>query len=328
MQRITVRRRQLYAGEVPWRAWGFNWGAGSAYPVIRYFDNPTSAKLTALAAELRTARRLGANTMRIYVELGQVMETPKRARPRALAALRKLLALAEREGIYLDITGDLVWRPARVPSWYDHLSDRDRWRVQARFWKDLARIAASSPAVLCYELTSEPIIGDGAVRYTGEFGGWTFLQSMARGHGQSARALARAWTRELAAAVRSEDDRPVTIGFLPTVSDAFGPANLAGLLDILVVHVYPTPASRRDDVELIREYASFGEPVLLGETFALMCDAATERAFLVDASRHLAGTLEFFDGRDPEHMQVSCTADAIYQASLRQFIALRRVLLD
>ena len=51
--------------------------------------------------------------------------------------------------------------------------------------------------------------------------------------------MARAWTRQLAAAVRSQDDRPVTIGLLPLLQGSFVPAYVADLLDMLVVHEYP-----------------------------------------------------------------------------------------
>ena len=149
MQRIRVLDHSLYAGHKPWRAWGFNWGLGDHSPVIAYFDNPSSANLAVLACELRTARRLGANSMRVFLELQHVMQEPNTARPSALAALQRLLTLASREGVYLDITGNLAWRPHRAPDWYDQLSERARWQVQANFWRAVAHTAASSPAVLC-----------------------------------------------------------------------------------------------------------------------------------------------------------------------------------
>lgn len=120
------------------------------------------------------------------------------------------------------------------------------------------------------------------------------MQSIAERRGRSARRLARAWTRQLAAAVRSQDDRPVTIGLLPLLQGSFVPAYVADLLDMLVVHEYPqgtagsagaggagailrqrvitarvaaSPAAGA--VALVRGFASFKKPVLLGETFVL-----------------------------------------------------------
>src|SRR5436305_8263980 len=69
MPRMSVRGNRLYAGARPWRAWGMNWGVDHHAPVVAYFDNPTAARLATLRAELRTARRMGANSMRISLQL-------------------------------------------------------------------------------------------------------------------------------------------------------------------------------------------------------------------------------------------------------------------
>jgi hypothetical protein len=327
--RIGVHGNQLYAGTRPWRAWGMNWGVGDHAPVIAYFDDPTAANLAVLRAELRIARAMGANSMRIYLELGQVMATPTRPRQRSVTALRRLLALAQSDGIYLDITGDLVWRPSRAPAWYKRMPWQQRWQVQARFWKAVAHAASTSPAVLCYELTSEPVVAQTRGYYYGQIGEWWFVQSIATQQPPAASHLARSWTSLLASAVRSEDDRPVSIGLLPFTSGPFAPANIAGLLDLLIVHEYPTAGQAPAAVSLLRSFAAFHKPVLLGETFILAddaSDASTQNAFLTGAAPHLCGAFEFFDGRDPSNMQVSSVYDAVYQKSLRQFHALRPLL--
>jgi hypothetical protein len=304
-----------------------NWGVGDHEPVISYFDDPTQATFAVLRTELATARAMGANSMRIYLQLGQVMASPRRPRERTLSALRRLLALAQSDRIYLDITGDLLWRPSQTPAWYVRLPWRARWQVQARFWKAVAYIAASSPAVLCYELTSEPIVSDSPGIYHSKMGRFWFNQSIATSQGGDADRLARQWTRLLASAVRSEDDRPVTIGLLPKTSGPFAPANVAGLLDMLVVHEYPATGQAAPAISVIRAFAAAHKPVLLGETFMLSDDLPTQGAFLTGAARYLTGAFEFFDGRNPATMQPHTIYDAVYEASLTQFRALRPVIL-
>jgi hypothetical protein len=144
MARIRVRGSRLYAGPMPWRAWGMNWGVGNRAPVIAYFDKPTSATRAVLTSELRRAHLMGVNSMRIHLELGQVLTSPTQTRSRTLSALRTLLAAAERERVYLDITGNLAWRPERVPEWYGQLSERSRWQEQVNFWTAVAHTAARS----------------------------------------------------------------------------------------------------------------------------------------------------------------------------------------
>jgi hypothetical protein len=328
MPRISVRGDRLYAGTKPWRAWGMNWGVNNHAPVIAYFDQPTTANLALLRTELATARSLGANSMRIYLQLGQVMASPTQPRTRTLTALQRLLALAQRDRIYLDITGDLVWRPARAPAWYARLGWQARWHVQARFWKAVAHAAGDSPAVLCYELTSEPIVSPTPGYYDGHLGQWWFVQSIATADRSRADEVARAWTRLLANAVRSQDNRPVTIGLLPATTGPFAPANVADLLDMLVVHEYPTTGHALSAISLIRAFAAFHKPVLLGETFMLADDATTQDTFLTGAASDLSGAFEFFDGRDPRLIQPHSSYDAVYQQSLEQFMSQRALIID
>jgi hypothetical protein len=327
MPRISVRGDRLYSGDRPWRAWGMNWGVGDHEPVIAYFDHPTAANLAVLRGELRSARTMGANSMRIYLQLGQVMATPSEPRHSILSALQRLLALAQSDGIYLDITGDLVWQPSRAPAWYEQMPVQQRWQVQARFWRAVAHASSTSPAVLCYELTSEPIVAQTRAYYYGRIGNWWFQQSIAAAPPRDADQLARSWTRLLASAVRSEDDRPVTIGLLPDRTGPFSPANIGDLLDMLTVHEYPTTGQAAAAISVIRSFAGGRKPVLLGETSMLTDDALTQRRFLTAAARSLAGAFEFFDGRDPASIQVHGIYDAVYQVGLEQFLGLRGQLL-
>ena len=323
MPRISIRDGQLYAGSNPFRAWGMNWGYEKHTPIFAYFDNPSSANFATLQAELLVAREMGANSMRVYLEVGQVMASPTQPRQRTLIALQRLLALAQSNRIYLDITGNLVWRPALSPAWYERMSWRERWQVQARFWRAIANAASNSPAVLCYELISEPIISPSPTHYYGEIGDWYFVQSIASAPASQQPLLARQWTQLMASAVRSFDDRPVTIGLLPLNDGPFAPANIGGYLDMLSVHVYPTAANLADSISLIKAFAAYKKPVLLGETFMLFCDPPTHRAFLTGSAPYLAGIFEFFNGKDPRTLQPHTSLDAMYKASLQDFIAFR-----
>lgn len=327
MPRMSVRGGRLYAGARPWRAWGMNWGLGDHAPVIAYFDDPTAERLATLRSELAVARGMGANSMRIYLQLGQVMATPTRPRKSTLTALQRLLALAQADGVYLDITGDLVWQPARAPAWYGRMSWQTRWQVQARFWNAVAHAAASSSAVLCYELTSEPIVAQTSGFYYGQLGNSWFVQSIATRPATDANATARAWTQQMAHAVRSQDNRPVTIGLLPLTTGPFAPANIAPYLDMLTIHEYPTTGHAASAISLIDSFAAYHKPVLLGETFQLTDDPATQQQFLTTTAPHLIGAFEFFNGHDPRTMRPHTIPDAIYQESLQQFLTIRHQLL-
>ena len=315
----------LSAGGRPFQAWGFNYGLGERYPILDFFDRPTRAGLATVASDMRRARALGANTLRIYLELRAFMRSPSEPNRRALAGLADLLERAERLGLYLDLTGDLVCRAP--PRWYDHLSERARWAVQARFWRAVARSAAGSPAVLVYELTSEPAIEDSDNWYCGEFGGYTFVQRIVRDTGRRDRsALARRWIARLSASIRRYDRAHlIGLGLLPQTTGPFAPANVADLLDVLLVHEYPDEDTDAA-VSVVREFAAHSRPVVVGETAPLLAPSAEWARFLRHARRHVDGFLSFYDGRAPAEVSAG-SADGWYGSMLERFIELRRTLL-
>lgn len=185
---------------------GFNYGLGPRYPILTYFDHPTERQLRRVVAGMRRARSLGANTLRVYLEIRAFMRGPHQTNPRALAALAALLDEAEQLHVYLDLTGNLVWRAP--PAWYDVLPEHARWAVQARFWRAVARTAQGSPAVLVYELTSEPVIADAQDWYCGAMDGYTFIQRIVREtSGRDPAQPARRWIRLLTRSIRRYDRR-------------------------------------------------------------------------------------------------------------------------
>lgn len=312
----------LLVGDRPFHAYGFNYEFGGAHPEIDYVDDPTRARLLRLRGDFAEAARLGANTLRIFLELHDFMASPTRTRPSALHALRDVLGEARRAGLLLDVTGNLAWHAERSPAWYDALSDAERWRVQAVFWRAVAAVAARSPNVLCYELTSEPVVADADVWYTGVLV-HHYVQYIVRElRGRDPDRLARQWTKLLRDAIRSVDRRHlVSIGMLPLRGGAFDPANVADLLDLVTVHVYPDAEGAAAATALVRYFAIRHRPLLLGETFGL--DRAKLESFLLGARRWLDGSLSFYDGRAPEDVGRTTMTDALYRANLVSYLGLR-----
>jgi hypothetical protein len=317
--------RDLVAAGERFRIWGFNYGLGKRYPILAYFDHPTERRLQRVVADIREARRLGANTLRVYLEIKAFMKGPHQPNRQALAALAALLDRAEQLHVYLDLTGNIVWRAA--PAWYDALPEQARWAVQARFWRAVARTAQGSPAVLVYELTSEPVIADAEDWYCGSIDGYTFVQRIVREtSGRDRSLLARRWIRLLTRSIRQHDRRHlIGLGLLP-FGGAFGAANVADLLDVLLLHAYPEKGREIEALSHVRDFAAQGKPVVLGETAPLLGTPDTWRAFLSGSRGFVDGFLFFYDGRAPEEAG-GTAADAWYAAALMQFLDLRRSLL-
>jgi hypothetical protein len=182
--------------------------------------------------------------------------------------------------------------------------------------------------VLAYELTSEPVVHDSEHWYGGALDGYTFIQRIVRETaGRDPSELARSWIRLMTRSIRAHDRRHlIGIGLLP-LGGPFGPANVAGLLDVLLVHEYPEDGKANEAISLVREFAAHGKPVILGETAPLLSTPDTWCAFLNGSREFLDGWLFFYDGRTSGEVRATA-ADAWYAAAIEQFLSLRASLVS
>jgi hypothetical protein len=293
--------------------WGFNYDHDERGRLIEdYWD----AEWARVEKDFAQMRKLGANVVRVHLQLGRLMDGPDRPNGKALDRLGELLKLAERERLYLDLTGLGCYHRKDVPAWYDALAEADRWAVQARFWRAVAGRCAGSPAVFCYDLMNEPVVPAGR-RQDGDwlgpaFGGKHFVQFISLDQRERTRPeVARLWLRTLAAAVREADPgRLVTVGLVdwsldrPGLTSGFVPEKVAADLDFVSVHLYPQKGKADEALRTLREFA-VGKPVLVEETFPLRCPPDELEKFL-DGSRGTAcGWLGFYWGKPPEELRRS-----------------------
>ena len=196
-------------------------------------------------------KKLGANVVRIHLQVGKFMDAADKPNEKAMDRLTKLVSLAEKERLYLDLTGLGCYHKAEVPAWYDKLSEKDRWDVQARFWKAVAGRCKDSPAIFCYDLMNEPVV-PGGKRNDGDwlgpaFGGKHFTQVITLDQADHPRPdIARQWVKHLVGAIRKHDKRHlITVGLVdwsldrPGLTSGFVPDKIAADLDFISVHLYP-----------------------------------------------------------------------------------------
>ena len=142
----------------PFVPWGFNYDRDDAG---RLLEDYWETEWTTVESHFARIKRLGANVVRIHLQLGKFMDGPEKPDERALDRLSKLVGLAERLHLYIDLTGLGCYHKKDVPPWYDALAEKDRWNVQARFWQAVAGRCAGSPAIFCYDLMNEPVVPGG-----------------------------------------------------------------------------------------------------------------------------------------------------------------------
>ena len=166
-------------------------------------------------------RSLGANVVRLHLQVGTYMTSPREVDRGELGRLRKILDLAEEVGLYLDLTGLGCYHLDAIPAWFGKLPEDERWQVQARFWEAVAKTCAGHPAVFCYDLMNEPVIGEakkGAHPWLlGELEGFYFVQRISNHPGDRSREeIAAAWVEKLVSAIRKHDrEHLVTVGVIP-----------------------------------------------------------------------------------------------------------------
>jgi len=273
-------------------------------------------------ADFDEMKQLGANVVRIHLQLGRFMQGPAEPNEAALEMLGHLVGLAERQRLYLDLTGLACYHKANVPSWYDVLAEHDRWEVQARFWEAVAGRCAASPAVFCYDLMNEPVVpGDKEETdwLLGELGGKYFVQRIALDlAGRTQRQVAKAWVDRMVKAIRSRDSRHlVTVGvipwvqFFPQAKPLFYSREVAENLDFACVHFYPETGKIDQAVTALAAY-DIGKPVVIEEIFPLKCSISELSEFIGKSRATACGWIGFYWGKTPdEYRPPKSLADAL-----------------
>jgi len=135
--------------------WGVNYDHDTAG---RLLDKYWIDEWPVVVEDFQEIKALGANCVRIPLQLGRFMSTPDTPNSAALNQLGRLVRLAENTGLYLDLTGLACYHKQHIPEWHDEMSQQHRWAVQAVFWAAVVRTCRHSPAIFCYDLMNEPIL--------------------------------------------------------------------------------------------------------------------------------------------------------------------------
>ncbi|MDE3067831.1 MAG: cellulase family glycosylhydrolase [Verrucomicrobiota bacterium] len=339
LERIVVApdsRGFILAGsKQPFHPWGFNYGNHG-----RLMEDFWNGDWKTFAGDFRKMKALGANVVRVHLQYGKFMSGPDRPNRAEFKQLSRMLRLAEKTGLYLDVTGLACYRPGDTPEWYKDMDERQHWAAQSNFWNAVAATCARSPAVFCYDLINEPIVSGGR-REPGAwssghlFGHYDFVQFITLDPaGRRREDIAADWIRVMTAAIRAHDTHAlITVGLLPWTPrwgflSGFVPKKIAPDLDFIAVHIYPDAKKPGEAMEALRKCA-VGKPVVIEETFPLSCSAAEEEAFLCDSKKFACGWMGHYDGCSPKDFDTLeregklTLSEAIYREWERLFVKLK-----
>ena len=310
--------------------WGFNYDHDSDGRLIEDYWDGEWATVDKAFADMH---KLGANVVRIHLQFGKFMDAADKPNDKQLDRLGNLLKLAERERLYLDLTGLGCYHKKDVPAWYDKLSEKERWDAQARFLGGRRRAVREEPR----RLLLRPDERAGRARQQGRGRRLAAGQAVRRQHfvqfvtldpGDRTRPeIARQWIHALAAAdpqkgrAPSDYGRPGGLEPRPPGADfRLRPDKVCDDLDFVCVHLYPQGGKVDEALETLHGFAAVGKPVVIEETFPLSCTQAEFEEFIDKSEGDAAGWVGFFWGKTPEDLKDAKTiGDALTRNWLRFF---------
>lgn len=308
--------------------WGFNYDHDRNGRLIEdYWDKEWAS----VEEDFREMKSLGANVVRVHLQFGKFMTTATKPNEKSLKQLARIVKLAEKTGLYLDVTGLGCYHKKDVPAWYDKLSEQDRWKAQAAFWEAVAARCSQSSAIFCYDLMNEPVSPGSRGKRTDwlgpAFGDKHFVQVISlEAKGRPRHEIAKAWIDNLVAAIRKKDRKHlITVGLVPWSLDRKGltsgfiPEKVCDKLDFIAVHLYPEKGKVDEALKTLSGFA-IGKPVIIEETFALKCSLEEHAKFIDESKKYATGWIGFYWGKTPDELkQGSTIGDAILRAWLEMF---------
>ena len=276
----------------------------------RLLEDYWEGEWDSVVEDFREIKVLRANVVRIHLQLGKFLDGPETPNRTSLDRLRKLVAVAERIGLYLDVTGLGCYHKQDVPAWYDELGEQARWNAQACFWRAVAGVCKNSPSVFCYDLMNEPILPGKKAEsewLAGELGGKYFVQRLSLDlAGRTREQVACEWVKQIVSAIREVDDQHmVTVGVIPwalTFKGAkplFYSPEVSEPLDFVSVHFYPEKGKVAAALDALRVY-EVGKPLVIEEMFPLRCGMEEMEEFIEKSRDHADGWISFYWGRTIE----------------------------
>ena len=306
--------------------WGMNYGHYGI--LVKDFKDPA---WDTLQSDFRKLKELGANVVRVHLQFDEFMLSADTPNPKAIAGYKKLLKIAGKSGLYLDVTGLACYRPEHRLAWYDSLKERNRWKAQATFWSTVAGAGAGSPPIFCYDLINEPIIPGKSRKsgawYTGHLGGYDFGQYITlEPRGRSKNEIGYEWISKMTEAIRKFDEHGlITVGFLPWTRAAYIDT-VASKLDFISAHIYPKTDHIEDAIKLLKNF-DVQKPVVIEETFPLTCDTAQLADFMRRSHKIASGWmghyLMSYSLKELQSKNNKSMVEVIYQSWLEMFVRMK-----
>jgi hypothetical protein len=313
--RVSADKKSFVLLDSTFIPWGFNYDHDRSGRLIETY---WMDEWNTVVADFQEMKALGANTVRVHLQVGKFMDSETKPNQQSLHQLARLLTLSEQTGLHLDITGLGCYDKKEVPQWYNDLDETRRWNVQSAFWEAVAETCRQSSAIFCYDLMNEPVVTEDKKNRDwtpGAFGDRYFVQRITLDlAGRTQFQIAETWVNKLIASIRKHDPAHlVTIGAIPwaltwpNAKPLFYSKEVSRNLDFVSLHFYPKSEEIDKAIKALAVY-DIGKPIVIEETFPLSCSLKELDQF-IERSRSLAtGWIGFYWGQTiPEYNQSNRT---------------------
>lgn len=303
--------------------WGFNYTNPEGVGLIEdNWQNNTVWQI--IESDFAEMKDLTANVVRIHLQYHRFMIDAETPNTLALNRLADLVEVAAQNELYLDITGLAAYRAGDAPSFYDTLSDEERWTTQKIFWQNIAAKIGGHPAVFAFNLMNEPVVSVGCDGVSScdwlpgnSFGGFNFVQNITRNPNRTFAPTMKEWIAEMTTAIRSEDNNTlITVGFLNLGSVK----QFATDLDYVSTHIYPKSEMIETAIDFIVNNQS-STPLVIEETSNLHCTIDELEEFLNEIDGQYDGLMGHYFGKTIDEHKNNDIKDALRKNFLRFFKA-------
>lgn len=300
--------------------WGFNYTNPVRIDLIEDYWDEESA-WAVIEEDFKNMKSYSANSLRIHLQFHKFMLDIDKPNQAAMEKLQRLVKLAEENDLYLLVTGLGAYRKSDQPSWYNNLSNKERWQAHASFWKSIAASIGGSPAVFAYDLMNEPVNNvqcpDSIAReecdwLVGDaFGDYHFIQNIALKPDST--ETMTAWISQMVKAIKTVDSKSlITVGFLPLGQIT----KYSEDLDFVSTHIYPESGNIQKSMDYVSSLQS-NKPFVLEEFLNLTCTIEELQEFYDAVKPQVNGVYGHYLGTSKEELEAS---DEVASKLLLQFI--------
>ncbi|HQE26156.1 MAG TPA: cellulase family glycosylhydrolase [Phycisphaerae bacterium] len=153
--RFVLRRGQESR---PFTPWGFNYDRTVVDGRDMLLEDVMRERPAIVNEDFAAMRRLGGNTVRIFISTSEVLASPDRVNDEGLQRLDRVLDMAGANGLKVILVGLATIRPASIPEWMQNASDEQMEAAELLFWRTVARACRRRSEIFTYDLQNEPVV--------------------------------------------------------------------------------------------------------------------------------------------------------------------------